>query len=132
MPDGKTILSRASDGVGRLISTSLASVWGRVVVLRHQKSGLLQSYDLESPCPCADMFPPDISPDCYLLGWCSDTGVKGGGTEFATAAGFSIGGGMILAVGMFDGGIMVYNVLDEWRGLPWNLTPTSSQRKFKR
>lgn len=169
MPDSKSILSLASDGVGRLVSTSptspgrllksfrvpsssrypasilqissdgsrVASVWGRLVVLWHPESGLLESYELESARPDADLFPLAISPDCHLLACRSDTGVevcdlltgrrrggatwKGGGTGFATAAGFSGGTGMMLAVGMFNGGVTVYNVLDEGEEPPVEL-----------
>jgi hypothetical protein len=48
-----------------------------------------------------------------------------------TAAAFSEGSGMMLAVGRFNGGVTVYNLLDEREEPPWNWLPTSRQRKFQ-
>ncbi|KAJ5462640.1 hypothetical protein N7475_007584 [Penicillium sp. IBT 31633x] len=164
MPDGQSILSLASDGVGRMVSISpaspgkllksfcapslgrypasdmqispngkcVASIWGRLIVRWHPDSDELESCDLQSIRPDADLFPLAISPECHLLACRYDTGVevcdlltgqrrgkvryKPGGTGFATAAAFGGpggGGGTMLAVGMFGGEVTIYSVLGD-------------------
>lgn len=161
MPDGKSLVSLASDGVGRLVSTSssnpgilinsfraptarypatalqvspdgrtIASIWGRLVVLWYPETNRVMSYEIDSARPGADLFPLAISPACNLLACRCNTGIevcdlltgrrragvrwKNYGVEFATSATFnSSADRLMLAVGMFNGRVIVYNVTDE-------------------
>ena len=161
MPDGKSLLSLASDGIGRLVSISpsnpgtllnsfraptarysasalqispdgrtIGSIWGRLIVVWYPDTNRVMSYELEASRPGADLLPLAISPKCNLLACRSNSGIevcdlltgqrrggakwKNNGVDFATSASFSSGaGGLMLAVGTFNGKVTVYNVTDE-------------------
>ena len=112
---------------GRLV----ASAWGRQVVFWYPDTGGLNSYSLEAVRGGMDLTPLAISPDCQLLVCRSDAGLdisdaatgeyKGrlgwnqNGINFATTASFSRTG-KVLAVGCFDGAVVLYNIFADPEG----------------